>query len=65
MEISLGLGFLDKSELIALVPRYCVGISVKGVTTPLTLRTRRRSNNKQKARTATTDVSLQKQIVDT
>ena len=40
-----------------------MGISGKGVNTSMTLRTRRRSNNIQKSRTVTTDVSLQK-VVD-
>ena len=58
MDISLKLGFLDKRKVIFLVPRYYVGISSKGMSTSMNLKTINMPENKQKGKVSTTDAFL-------
>ena len=59
LDVSLELGFLENRKVTSSEPRYYVEISVKGMNSCMTLKIRRMSKNKQKAKTATTDVALQ------
>ena len=58
LEISLGIYCTDKREFTSLESRYYIGISVKGLTDSLTLRTKRK-NKKQNSRNAITDITNQ------
>ena len=58
LDISLELGCLDKRKFTSSGPRYYVLRPGKDLTNPLTLMNRRRPKNKQKERTATTDVAI-------
>ena len=59
LDISYKLDYIDKRKVTSLVSRYYVGISGKGVTTSLTLRTTRSSNNKNEAILSIADILLQ------